>query len=79
MAGQKSKKTNSVVPPRGSDDVVRPKRATKSASTNEKLAMKGSKTVVGIGKKISRKAGTKGRSLTKDLEDIEYDDEGLMN
>ncbi|GKE20390.1 hypothetical protein Tco_1431902 [Tanacetum coccineum] len=43
------KKPNLVVPSRGSDDVVRPKRATRSASTDEKLSMKGSKPAVGIG------------------------------
>ncbi|GJY83814.1 RNA-directed DNA polymerase, eukaryota, reverse transcriptase zinc-binding domain protein [Tanacetum coccineum] len=71
------KNPNSVPPPRGTDDVIKPKRATRGVNSEIKLAPKYtfsiSKPALGSGRKINKK-GSKGRVLKKIVEDMEYDD-----
>ncbi|GKE48400.1 hypothetical protein Tco_1479658, partial [Tanacetum coccineum] len=67
------KNPNSVPPARGSDDVIKPKRASRSGHNDVKLAPKYtfaiSKPAVNSGKK-----GNKSRELERIVEDVEFDD-----
>nr|GEV32451.1 hypothetical protein [Tanacetum cinerariifolium] len=71
------KNPNSVPPPRGSDDVIKPKRVGNGGSVEGKLAPKYtfsiSKPTVGSGRKNIKK-GYKGRVLKRIMEGMEYDD-----
>ncbi|GJV68542.1 hypothetical protein Tco_1484051 [Tanacetum coccineum] len=68
-----------VPPPRGTDDVIKPKRITRSVSMDEKLTpmytFSISKPAVGSGRKGSKKCSIKGRDLKKELYDMEYEDD----
>ncbi|PWA87780.1 hypothetical protein CTI12_AA127080 [Artemisia annua] len=69
---------NSIPPPLGSNDVVRTKRNTKSSSNDVKLSLKNKKVIAkphtGSLRKGSKK-GNKNRDLTKEMEEIEYEDD----
>ncbi|GKD02476.1 hypothetical protein Tco_1177450 [Tanacetum coccineum] len=71
------KNPNFVPPPRGLDDVIKPKRATRSSNIDVKLALKYtfsiSKPALGSGRKCYKKGGSMGRDLRKSLDDMEYD------
>ncbi|GJV66510.1 RNA-directed DNA polymerase, eukaryota, reverse transcriptase zinc-binding domain protein, partial [Tanacetum coccineum] len=71
------KNPNSVPPPRGTDDEIKPKRATRGVNSKIKLAPKYtfsiSKPALGSDRKINKK-GSKSRVLKKIVEDMEYDD-----
>ncbi|GKG17662.1 hypothetical protein Tco_0362619, partial [Tanacetum coccineum] len=73
------KNPNSVPPPRGSNDVIKPKRVTRSASMDEKLApmytFSISKPALDGGRKGSKKGSFKGRDLKKELDDMEFKDD----
>ncbi|GKA59320.1 hypothetical protein Tco_0758633, partial [Tanacetum coccineum] len=72
------KNPNSVPPARGSDDVIKPKRASRSGHSDVKLAPKYtfaiSKPAVNSGKKGNKRGGTKSRELERIVEDVEFDD-----
>ncbi|PWA48403.1 hypothetical protein CTI12_AA491350 [Artemisia annua] len=69
---------NSNPPPPGSNDVVRSKRNTRSSSNDAKLSLKNKKVIAkphtGSLKKGSNKVN-KNTDLTKEMEDIEYEDD----
>ncbi|GJY35034.1 zinc knuckle CX2CX4HX4C containing protein [Tanacetum coccineum] len=71
------KNPNYVPPPRGLDDVIKPKCATRSSNIDVKLAPKYtfsiSKPALGSGRKSYKKGGSMGRDLSKSLDDMEYD------
>ncbi|GKC57481.1 zinc knuckle CX2CX4HX4C containing protein [Tanacetum coccineum] len=73
------KNPNSVPPLRGSDDVIKSKRVTRSSSMDGKLALNYtfsiSKPTFDSGKKGSKKGSIMGRDLKKELDDMEYDDD----
>ncbi|PWA73730.1 zinc knuckle CX2CX4HX4C [Artemisia annua] len=72
------KNPNSIPPPLGSNDVVRTKRNTRSSSNDAKLSLKNKKVIAkphtGSLRKGSKK-GNKNRDLTKEMEEIEYEDD----
>ncbi|GKA59322.1 RNA-directed DNA polymerase, eukaryota, reverse transcriptase zinc-binding domain protein [Tanacetum coccineum] len=72
------KNPNSVPPARGSDDVIKPKRASRSGGNDVKLAPKYtfsiSKPAVGSGRKGNKKSGIRGKELKRIVEDVEIDD-----
>nr|GFA47100.1 hypothetical protein [Tanacetum cinerariifolium] len=69
------------VKPRGTDDVIKPKRVTSLSSNDDKLSMKNLKSVskpfVGIGKMSFKKGSSKSRNLIKDWEGMEFEDEDI--
>ncbi|GJZ76219.1 zinc knuckle CX2CX4HX4C containing protein, partial [Tanacetum coccineum] len=72
-------KTLTQVPPvKESDDVIKPKRASRSGHSDVKLAPKYtfaiSKPAVNSGKKGNKRGGTKSRELERIVEDVEFDD-----
>ncbi|GJW77555.1 hypothetical protein Tco_0139237 [Tanacetum coccineum] len=79
MRDPESKNPNSVPPLRGSDDVTKPKRVTRSATMDDKLAPKYtfaiSKPALGSGRKGSKKGSFNDRDLKKELDELEYDDD----
>ncbi|GJZ68963.1 probable L-cysteine desulfhydrase, chloroplastic [Tanacetum coccineum] len=64
--------------PKGSDDVIKPKRATRSTNIDVKLAPKYTfsilKPALGGGRKSYKKGRSMGRDLKKSLEDMKYND-----
>ncbi|GJR80902.1 hypothetical protein Tco_0151687 [Tanacetum coccineum] len=72
------KNPNSVPPARGSDDVIKRKRASRSGHSDVKLAPKYtfaiSKPAVNSGKKGNKKSGIRGKELKRIVEDVEIDD-----
>ncbi|GKD66985.1 hypothetical protein Tco_1309093, partial [Tanacetum coccineum] len=73
-----TKNPNPVPPPKGLDDVIKPKRATRSTNIDVKLVPKYmfsiSKPTLGGGRKSYKKGRSMGRDLKKCLEDMEYND-----
>ncbi|GJU06222.1 reverse transcriptase domain-containing protein, partial [Tanacetum coccineum] len=72
------KNPNLVPHARGSDDVIKPKRASRSGNSDVKLAPKYTfaifKPAMNSGKKGNKRGGAKGRELKKIVEDVEFDD-----